>query len=159
MGFFRIVFCTSYSSSSEVEVPLIKQATEDSALRPDTNIIATAELPERVLLSQGSNKYIVVRAHLDNNEEWFVRSASPEECGGPYHANVAESLLQQLHSLGYTTKVMGGGRIDYVKEKVKHAHVFGFSYGFGKGDHEKVSEIIEQHSDIIAIFDNSNGLY
>ena len=147
------------TSSLDAEVPLIKQATEDSGLRPDANIIATADLPERVLLSQGSNKYIVVRAHLDNNEEWFVRSASPEECGGPYHANVAESLLQQLHSLGYTTKVMGGGRIDYVKEKVKHAHVFGFSYGFGKGDHEKVSEIIEQHTDIIATFDNSNGLY
>ena len=88
-----------------------------------------------------------------------MRSASPEECGGPYHVHVAESILQQLHSLGYETTVMGGGRIDYVEDEIKHAHVFGLSYGFGKGDHGKVSQIIEQHTDIIATFDNSDDLY
>ena len=55
---------------------------------------------------------------------------------------------------------MGGGRIDHIEsEDVKHAHVFGFSYGFGKGDHEKVASIIEKYSDVIATFDNSDGLY
>jgi hypothetical protein len=37
--------------------------------------------------------------------------------------------------------------------------VFGFSYGFGKGDHEKVASIIEEHTIIVATFDNSDGLY
>merc|ERR1711971_969989 len=112
--------------------------------------------------SLGSNKYIVVRAVLpeENREEWFVRSASPEECGGPYHANVAESILNKLQSLGYSTTVMGGGRIDFMEnEEVSHAHVFGFSYGFGKGNHEKVASIIERHTDIIATSDSSDGLY
>ena len=55
---------------------------------------------------------------------------------------------------------MGGGRIDFLtNDEVAHAHVFGFSYGFGKGHHEKVAAIIEENSDIIATFDMSDGLY
>lgn len=120
-------------------------------------------LPPLVKLSPGSHKYVVIRATKvnDANEElWFVRSASPAECGGPYHANVAQDLLDRLKPLGYSTKVMGGGRIDFLdNDEVSHAHVFGFSYGFGKGDHEKVASIIEGSSDIIATFDVSDGLY
>eukprot|EP00985_Skeletonema_marinoi_P024783 scaffold17564_cov137-Skeletonema_marinoi.AAC.2 len=120
-------------------------------------------LPPRVHLSPGNHKYVVIRATKVSNadeELWFVRSASPEECGGPYHANVAQDLLNRLKSLGYSTTVMGGGRIDFLdNEEVSHAHVFGFSYGFGKGDHEKVANIIEENSDIIATSDMSDGLY
>eukprot|EP00571_Detonula_confervacea_P002182 CAMPEP_0172326848 /NCGR_PEP_ID=MMETSP1058-20130122/57755_1 /TAXON_ID=83371 /ORGANISM="Detonula confervacea, Strain CCMP 353" /LENGTH=829 /DNA_ID=CAMNT_0013043737 /DNA_START=140 /DNA_END=2629 /DNA_ORIENTATION=- len=154
---------TEATSSLNVEAPLLKQAITSVGLHSDA--LRTRDLPPRVLLSQGSNKYVVVRAVLlegsdNNNEEWFVRSASPEECGGPYHANVGEGILHQLQSLGYTTTVMGGGRIDFVKdETVSHAHVFGFSYGFGKGDHEKVAAIIEKNTNISATFDSSDGLY
>ena len=120
-------------------------------------------LPPRVQLSPGSHKYIVIRATSvteTEDELWFVRSASPEECGGPYHANVAQDLLDRLKLLGYNATVMGGGRIDFLaNDEVAHAHVFGFSYGFGKGDHEKVATIIEENSDIIATFDMSDGLY
>eukprot|EP00984_Skeletonema_dohrnii_P008104 scaffold2969_cov129-Skeletonema_dohrnii-CCMP3373.AAC.4 len=120
-------------------------------------------LPPRVHLSPGSHKYVVIRATKVSNadeEIWFVRSASPEECGGPFHANVAQDLLNCLQSLGYSSTVMGGGRIDFLdNEEVSHAHVFGFSYGFGKGDHEKVANIIEENSDIIATSDMSDGLY
>ena len=123
----------------------------------------TSELPPTVLLSQGTNKYIVIRAVIpedSSSELWFVRSASPQECGGPYHANVAQITLHRLESLGYKAMVVGGGRIDFVEnEEISHAHVFGFSYGFGKGDHEKVASIIEQYTDIVATFDNSDGLY
>ena len=94
------------------------------------------------------------------DELWFVRSASPLECGGPYHANVAEEIMQQLQSLGYKADVMGGGRIDFcISEELSHAHVFGFSYGFGKGNHQMVASIIEQYTDIVSTFDNSDGLY
>lgn len=151
------------TSSLIAETPLLKQASHVSALH---DVYATTHgLPPRVLLSEGRNKYIVIRASLpegsgDDSEEWFVRSASPEECGGPYHVNVAENVLTQLQSLGYTTSVVGGGRIDFVQnEEVSLAHVFGFSYGFGKGDHEKVASIIEANTDIIATFDSSDGLY
>jgi RNA pseudouridylate synthase len=45
-------------------------------------------LPQRVSLSRGRNKYILIRAvhpAIPTQEEWFVKSASPKECGGPYH--------------------------------------------------------------------------
>ncbi|KAL7534924.1 hypothetical protein ACHAXR_006159 [Thalassiosira sp. AJA248-18] len=150
------------TSSLTDEAPLLKQANQVSEQQYSEKSTA-GELPPKVVISQGLNKYVVVRAVLQedcDNILWFVRSASPEECGGPYHANVAQPLLLQLESLGYTTTVMGGGRIDFVEnEKVSHAHVFGFSYGFGKFDHEKVADIIEQHTNSIATFDNSDGLY
>ena len=87
-------------------------------------------------------------------------SASPKECGGAYHADVAKSTLTELNQIGYNAVViMGGGRIDYVKV-MNHAHVYGFSYGFGKGDHEFVSLLIEKYSDnISSSFDNSDLLY
>ncbi len=125
-------------------------------------------LPPLVQLSPGRNKYVVICAtsnpvdSIDEKVEdlWFVRSASPEECDGEYHADVARELLNQLKSLGYTATVMGGGRIDFIEnDEVSHAHVFGFSYGFGKGDHEKVTKIIEEHTSIVATFDMSDGLY
>jgi len=132
------------------------------------------ELPPRVLLSHGTNKYVIVKAWrsdretmvgLDSNVDdpnvlWFVRSASPSECGGPYHANVAEGILRELAALGFITKVTGGGRVDYcVSKEISHAHVFGFSYGFGKGNHELVASIIEDFTDVIATYDNSDNLY
>ena len=55
---------------------------------------------------------------------------------------------------------MGGGRIDIIEnEEVSHAHVYGFSYGYGKGNQEKVASIIEENTNAIATFDNSDGLY
>lgn len=150
------------TSSLEDEATLLSQA---KCMEPKPDASPTQHsLPPRVLLSQGSNKYVVIKAWGagggDNTERLFVRSSTPAECNGPYHANVAKKVLHQLKALGYTTEVMGGGRIDYIEsEDVKHARVFGFSYGFGKGDHEKVASIIEKYSDVIATFDNSDGLY
>ena len=52
---------------------------------------------------------------------------------------------------------VGGGRIDYIWESAR-AHVYGFSYGFGKGDHAKVAYLIAQ-SGITVTYDNSNAVY
>ena len=151
----------SVTSSLLDEEPLLTQQREESHHAADTS--TQNELPPAVLLSEGKNKYVAVRARRAGQSFWFVRSASPAECGGPYHANVAEDLLHRLETLGFSTQVEGGGRIDCMEgEGIKHAHVYGFSYGFGKGvegDHEKVAEIIEQNSDYVATYDNSDGLY
>ncbi|KAL7554620.1 hypothetical protein ACHAWF_018537 [Thalassiosira exigua] len=150
------------TSSLDAEAPLLERAADDPVSSPQCES-ASCELPPRVLLSKGSHKYVVIRATLKiggDEDLWFVRSDSPEECGGPYHANVAEKITTQLKALGYATTIMGGGRIDYLEdEEVSHAHVFGFSYGFGKGDHEKVAHLIEEHTQAIATFDDSDGLY
>jgi hypothetical protein len=117
-----------------------------------------ASIPS-VQLSPGANKYVIIKATLPGSNEvkWFVKSASSMECGGPYHADVAKALLQDLSCATYDTVVCGGGRIDY-NEANKTAHVYGFSYGFGKGDHEYVSLLIEK-AGIRATYDNSDFLY
>ncbi|KAI2500355.1 hypothetical protein MHU86_14098 [Fragilaria crotonensis] len=52
---------------------------------------------------------------------------------GPYHANVAEDLVRRLEAMKYNVEVTGG-RIEY-DDVNKCANVYGFSYGFGRGDH------------------------
>lgn len=120
-------------------------------------------LPPKVSLSSGSNKYVIVEATPESPSDdslLFIKSASPAECSGPYHADVAKELLSQLRSLGHKASVTGGGRIDYLEtDEIAHAHVYGFSYGFGKGDHEMVAKFIEANSDIVATFDNNDRLY
>jgi 23S rRNA-/tRNA-specific pseudouridylate synthase len=116
-------------------------------------------LPPRVSLSKGANKYVLIRAThpLTETVECFVKSAAPSECGGPYHGNVAQDLREWISAAGYTAEVTGGGRIDYDGSK---ALVYGFSYGFGKGDHAKAVELIRKFQpEIDATFDNTDGLY
>jgi len=127
-----------------------KQSTESEQ---QTKII------RNVQLSPGKHKYIVIKATHPGliRPDWYVKTASPRECGGPYHADVARDLVRELNNDGYDTIVMGGGRIDYDSVK-QHAHVYGFSYGFGKGDHELVSLLIEKVG-ISASFDDSDALY
>ena len=114
---------------------------------------------QSIQLSPGKHKYVVVKAtHPDlEKPEWFVKTASPSECGGPFHADVAKGLVNDLNGAGYDTIIFGGGRIDFDLYQ-KHAHVYGFSYAFGKGDHEFVSLLIEQEG-ISTSFDNSDTLY
>jgi Janus/Ocnus family (Ocnus) len=80
--------------------------------------------------------------------------------------NVAQDLREWVTAAGYNVVVTGGGRIDFRvtdpgEKPAGTALVYGFSYGFGKGDHEKVASIISEWSDrrIIAIVDNSPDLY
>jgi hypothetical protein len=119
-------------------------------------------LPPRVQLTPGAHKYIMVKATrpLEKEDQWFVKSAAPSECGGPYHANVAKDLVEWLQAAGCDTMVTGGGRIEY-KPETQEACVYGFSYGFGKGDHEKAASIISEWSNgsIKATYDNSDSLY
>lgn len=125
-------------------------------------------LPPRVSLSSGRHKYVLIRAssleageeQRDNHEcdvEWFVKSAAPHECGGPYHGNVAQDLREWIAAAGFNVTVTGGGRI-YYRPDDNLAVVYGFSYGFGRGDHRKAAEIIRSYG-IDAIVEDSPDLY
>lgn len=137
-------------------------------------------LPPRVSLSPGKHKYVLLRAvhpSTPDTIEWFVKSASPGECGGPYHGNVAQDLREWVNAAGYNVTVTGGGRIEYnVSDDSAHQYsgvndedcrvsgralVYGFSYGFGKGDHEMAAALIADWSKgyIVATVDNSPDLY
>lgn len=119
-------------------------------------------LPPQVQLSPGAHKYVLVKAThpSGNGHRWYVKSAAPSECGGLYHANVAHDLVDWLQAAGYETVVTGGGRIKFNAE-TQEAIVFGFSYGFGKGNHKKAASVISEWSNgsIKATFDDSDSLY
>jgi len=117
--------------------------------RKQPEAIASVELnpeglPPEAILSPGRHKYIIVKA-IDPSTgdiyKWFVKSASPQECGGPYHKDVARDLVEWIEACGYRAVVTGGGRILHNAEK-KRALVYGFSYGFGRGDHALAAKVI-----------------
>ena len=133
---------------------------DPNAPRPDL-------LPDRVQLSPGKNKYVLVRAFYPPSfplekdlprDFWFVKSASPKECGGPYHGNVAQDLREWIEAAGFEVQVTGGGRIDYAPDE-NRCVVYGFSYGFGKGNHDFAASLIQKHLTIQAVADNTEGLY
>jgi len=149
---------SSSSSSSLDKLPETKRDDHKELLLPPT-----------VQLSIGRNKYVMVRVdgYMGTEEsKWFVRSAKPIECGGPYHANVAEDLVEWLRAAecGHTVTVVGGGRINFQSSSSSshqgglHAHVYGFSYGFGKGDHQRVASLIAEAGYSVT-YDNSDDLY
>jgi len=140
--------------ASDIGLTEVIPMFSDKPPRPDL-------LPSRVSLSPGKNKYVLIRAsHPDARVEWFVKSAAPNECGGPYHGNVAQDLREWIEAAGYSAKVTGGGRIDF-DPQTNRAIVYGFSYGFGRGDHERAASMIRNWSQdaIEAIVDASPDLY
>jgi hypothetical protein len=112
-------------------------------------------------LSPGRNKYVLIRASHPTDpvakEEWFVKSAAPSECGGPYHGNVAQDLREWIEAAGFEATVTGGGRI-YFRPDENCAVVYGFSYGFGRGDHDRAAAVVRE-SGIYATVDHSPDLY
>jgi Janus/Ocnus family (Ocnus) len=119
-------------------------------------------LPPQAILSPGRHKYVLVKAidpHTYCVHKWFVKSASPNECGGPYHKNVAKDLVEWIEACGYRAVTTGGGRIQY-QQDAKKALIYGFSYGYGRGDHALAAKTIMQwSSDIDAVYDDSPELY
>lgn len=88
---------TTLASDIGLMGPRAVTKTSSATTAETTEVVGPAKphlLPSRVSLSPGKNKYVLIRATHPNadKDEWFVRSASPAECGGPYHGNVAQVL-------------------------------------------------------------------
>jgi Janus/Ocnus family (Ocnus) len=86
-------------------------------------------------------------------------------CSETFHfsGNVAQDLREWIQAAGYEVTVVGGGRINYriSSDGQRLATIYGFSYGFGRGDHKKAAEIIEQWSqgEVVTSIDESLSLY
>ena len=94
-----------------------------------------------VSLAEGAYKYVLVTAVApSNNRRTFVYSKR----NASYHRNVAEHLVPKLENAGYSDiRVTGGGRI-LRDDESKKVHIFGYSYGFGRADHERAKDVVEQ---------------
>lgn len=149
---------TTSSADLQRAMDMGKSSMETSSIMSAT-CIDTTLLPPMISLAPGSHKYVLIKAKTNDGKEfWFVKSASPCTCGGPYHVDVAKDLVDSLESRGFQVQVTGGGRIMYDESKL-NATVFGFSYGFGRGDHIKAASLISENSDISATYDLSTDLY
>ena len=109
-----------------------------------TNAVATATPFSKRLSSveicDGAHKYVQLTASLDGTEQVFVVSRK----NAAYHRNAAEPFIDKLQKHGYyDIEVAGGGRVA-VDSDERTVSIFGFSYGFGKANHELSANVVRQ---------------
>jgi len=104
-----------------------------------------------VFIDEGAHKYVVIYATEPTPRgssgtgtgECLRRTFVVSQRGAPYHRIVAESFLPKLEETGYKyIHIQGGGRI-YRNDHAKRIRVFGYSYGFGQGNHEEATQVIK----------------
>ena len=89
--------------------------------------------------SSGTFKYVLIRLyHKDDSSKLLVRGYAWAD----YHDDIYQKTLECALSEEMDTECLGGGRIKHDPEK-KDIFVYGYSMGFGKGDHSKVCELIK----------------
>ncbi|KAL7488586.1 hypothetical protein ACHAW6_014181 [Cyclotella cf. meneghiniana] len=99
-----------------------------------------------VSIDEGAHKYVLMTAYTpgapssSSRKRTFVYSKQ----GADYHRNVAEYLLPMLERSGYyDILITGGGRI--IKDSSKnYIKIFGYSYGFGRADHQLAVEVVRE---------------
>ena len=98
-----------------------------------------------VSIDEGAHKYVLITATAPpSSPQGKQRTFIYSKKGASYHRNVAEFLLPQLESSGYSEiRILGGGRILRDDEE-KKVHIFGYSYGFGRADHVVAKEVVEK---------------
>ncbi|KAL3792000.1 hypothetical protein HJC23_011129 [Cyclotella cryptica] len=106
-----------------------------------------------VSIDEGAHKYVLItacapRAPNSSSRKTFVYSKR----GAEYHRNVAEHFLPMLERSGYyDIRITGGGRIIRDTNN-KYIKIFGYSYGFGRADHQLAVDIVRES----ALFDGYN---
>jgi phosphohistidine phosphatase len=99
-----------------------------------------------VSIDEGAHKYVLITASTpaSANSSSHVRTFVYSKLGAHYHRNVAEYLVPILQRAGYyDIRITGGGRI-FRDSNNKQINIFGYSYGFGKADHELALEIVDK---------------
>jgi phosphohistidine phosphatase len=93
-----------------------------------------------VEICEGAHKYVQITGSLVGMEQVFVVSRN----NAAYHRNAAEPFIAKLKRAGYyDIEVTGGGRVA-MDEARKKISIFGFSYGFGKANHQLSADIVRK---------------
>lgn len=119
------------NDEDQLEVAKLKSRLKN-APKSKANANKTSDPPlPSVEVDEGVNKYVLLKAEIDGDEQYFVTS----KFGAKYHRNAAEPMIAKLEKSGYVDiEVMGGGRIS-LDTLGKEMLIYGFSYGFGPADH------------------------
>eukprot|EP00941_MAST-03F_sp_MAST-3F-sp1_P004010 g4010.t1 len=123
------------SEAEQYEVAQMKAAMQENVAQCNG---ANLDGIKSVVLTPGLYKYVLIESNTNGKKKLFVRHGV-----GEYHKDVARDLVNLLMERGVSVNVLGGGRIDFDASAEK-CKVFGFSYGFGRADHEVTKALIEK---------------
>jgi len=140
------------NAEDQQEAAKLQQRLTQSSDKTNSSGRAIGKFVPSVDLAEGRHKYVLISARqpsLSEDETNSKRSTQRfvvSKYLAPYHRNVAEPFVEKLESNGYENiRVLGGGRISLDNEN-KKVEIFGFSYGFGKADHELSKAEVDKDS-------------
>ncbi|GFH60862.1 hypothetical protein CTEN210_17338 [Chaetoceros tenuissimus] len=148
----EVVATTNELDQQEVAV-LRKRLEETNAATSETTSHNLSPPPDwepvpTVSIDEGRWKYVLISAtepySTDGSGECYTSFYVTSKKYAEYHRNAAEPYVNLLQSRGYRDiHVSGGGRI-HLDSDERTIHIFGFSYGFGLGDHAAAKRVIER---------------
>lgn len=105
----------------------------------DGSSASSGQVLPTVVIDEGAHKYVLLSGtDYQGDEHYIVTSLK----GARYHRDAAEPMIAAMEAAGYSDiTVAGGGRISCDKDARKIS-IYGFSYGFGKANHEKSRVIV-----------------
>ncbi|KOB69620.1 Phosphohistidine phosphatase [Operophtera brumata] len=98
-------------------------------------------IPKVDIDPSGVFKYILIKVHgeMVNNEEPSVNIVRGfKRC--EYHADIFDEVQPKLEP--FDCEPLGGGRISHEPDN-KKIHIYGYSQGYGKADHEITAQLVK----------------
>ncbi|XP_047984537.1 14 kDa phosphohistidine phosphatase-like isoform X2 [Leguminivora glycinivorella] len=89
----------------------------------------------------GVFKYILIKVHgkeQNNQEPSITIVRGYQRCN--YHSDIYDEVQEKLQPLD--CEPLGGGRISHEPDN-KKIHIYGYSQGYGKADHEEAAKLIK----------------
>nr|XP_053610611.1 14 kDa phosphohistidine phosphatase-like isoform X2 [Plodia interpunctella] len=103
---------------------------------------ALEAVPKVDIDPEGVFKYILLKVHgkaKDNQEVSTTIVRGYKRCN--YHSDIYDEVQAKLKNLD--CEPLGGGRISHDSEN-KKIHIYGYSQGYGKADHEVAAKLIKE---------------
>ncbi|GBP44580.1 14 kDa phosphohistidine phosphatase [Eumeta japonica] len=101
---------------------------------------ALESIPKVDIDPSGVFKYILIEVHKEeNNSESSVTIVRGyKRCN--YHSDIFDEVQEKLES--FDCEPLGGGRISHEPDN-KKIHIYGYSQGYGKADHEITAKLVK----------------
>lgn len=83
----------------------------------------------------GKFKYILIKVHDPSASTREFKHIVRGYQRANYHADIFDEVSPEIEGKGMDCECVGGGRIEHDPNKQK-LHIYGYSQGFGRADHE-----------------------
>ncbi|KAJ0182802.1 hypothetical protein K1T71_002171 [Dendrolimus kikuchii] len=113
------------------------------------------DVPKVDIDPSGVFKYILIKVYEteeNNVEPSIIIVRGYQRCN--YHSDIFDEVQGKLHPLD--CEPLGGGRISHDSEN-KKIHIYGYSQGYGKADHEVAAKLIKETYPSYAITVSDEG--